>query len=618
MRTILILCFYFSLQYSFGQNFKEIPLTTDIKEVTVFLQGAQIFETGYTVVPVGKSVLRISNLSPYIDEKSIHVKAKGDFTILSVNHKHNFLGELKKSEKLDSLNAQVDGIELQIAREKARLEVLEEKQSLLHENKNLKGDNAGISMNQLRDAINFYESENTRIKEEKIQINQRMEKLKSSQNKIKNQLRLVNDQKELPVGEIEIRVEAKSQINGDFNISYVVSNAGWFPKYDIRVHDVVNPLELNYKAEVFQNTGVDWKNVKLRFSNAQPQQSGLLPDLRTWNLNFARNTVIEKHTYQRFQNVRGKILDEEGMPLPGASIIIQGTNIGTVSDLSGNYDLTLPNGASHLAVSFVGMESQTVPINKQEINVLLKDDAQQLSEMVVTGYGGELQGKVAGIKIRGSASPINTIATTVIENQTTMDIEINDPYTIMSNGEKLLVELKKHSIDAIYEYYAVPKIDKDAFLMAKIINWDQYNFLEGEANLYFEDAFVGRSILEAKSFEDTLNISMGRDKNIVLGREKKEQFYQKRFFGNIVTETRGFTIIVRNKKSHPIKLQIFDQLPVSINSDITVKSIDLSKGIVEDPTGKVNWVLNLDPQQQKNLNFEYEVRYPRREKVMLE
>jgi len=211
-----------------------------------------------------------------------------------------------------------------------------------------------------------------------------------------------------------------------------------------------------------------------------------------------------------------------------------------------------------------------------------------------------------------------TITTRVIENQTTVEIEVAIPYSIKSNGDKLQVELKKHEIEALYEYYAIPKLDKDAFLIARVINWDQYNLLEGEANLYFEDAFVGRSILDAKSLQDTLNISLGRDRNIVINRVKNEQFSKRRTIGSNTTETRGFKISVRNKKSQAIKLTLFDQIPVSVISDINVNPIELTKGQLNDKTGKVIWELNIDPQQQKEINLQYEVKYPKREKVILE
>ena len=208
--------------------------------------------------------------------------------------------------------------------------------------------------------------------------------------------------------------------------------------------------------------------------------------------------------------------------------------------------------------------------------------------------------------------------TTVIENQTTVEFAVEIPYTIKSNGEKLMVELKKYNIDANYQYYAIPKLDKDAFLVAQMTDWDQYNLLEAEVNLYFEDAFIGRTILEARSLKDTLTLSLGRDKNIVIGRSKIEQFSKRKAMAGSGHETRGFKTVIRNKKSQPIKLTVFDQIPVSIMNDINVTPTELTNGTLDEKTGKVVWELHLEPQQQKELLLQYEVKYPKRERVLLE
>ena len=535
MRLTLTIVPLFLITQVFSQTFKEKGLKTEIKEVTVFLNGAQVFESGEVSIPIGKSILKIMNLSPFIDEKSIQVKADGDFTILSVNHKLNYLNASKKDEKIDSLRKLVDEIELTVSRSNARLGVLKEKQSLLNENKKLGGENSGVTIVQLKQAIELYETEITRIKEEEITTNRKIQLMVKEQGRIEQQLKELNEQNALPNSEIEIRVSSEHQVNAKVSLTYLVSNAGWYPKYDIRVENIKSPLVLTYKAEVFQNTGVDWKNVKLRFSNGDPNQSGVVPELKTWNLNFARNTT-------------------------------------------------------------------------------------QLSEAAVASYGVDraLQGMVPGVQISAGKSAANTVPTTVIENQTTVEIEVVTPFSVKSNGEKLQVDLRKHQIEALYEYYAIPKLDKDAFLVARIINWDQYNLLDGEANLYFEDAYVGRSILNARSLQDTLAISLGRDKNIVVGREKIEQYRKKKTIGSNIAETRGIKIVARNKKSQPIKLTIFDQIPLSVVSDIIVSPLELTSGRLDEKTGKVTWELTIDAQQQKDINLQYEVKYPKREKVILE
>lgn len=595
----------------------------EIKEVTVFLNGAQIFEEGKITIPAGKTILRVTDLSPHIDEKSIQVKADGDFTILSVNHKFNYLNELTNDERIDSLKALAEVLEVAVERDYARLNVLSEKLSLLNENKNLGGQASGVSIAQLKQAMEFYEAEISKIKEEEIKTNKSIERKSEKINQIEQQLRELNETNSLPSSEVEIRVSSENEVSSKIDLTYLVANAGWFPKYDIRVENINSPLELTYKAEIFQNTGVDWKNVTLRFSNGDPNQSGVLPELNTWNLNYARYTTFDNRygMPSAIRNVSGTVISEgDRKPLPGVNVIVKGTTIGTVTDMNGNYSLTLPNNASTLVFSFIGFSSQEVPIAQPNIRVVMQSDVQQLAEVVATGYEPErlLQGQAPGVRIRGESSIAKSVPTTVVENQTTVEFEVSTPYSITSNGEKLQVDLKRHEIEAIYEYYAVPKLDKDAFLIAQLANWDQYNLLAGEANLYFEDAYVGRTILDAKSLQDTLEISLGRDKNIVINREKNEQFSKRQTFGSNVIETRSFKINIRNKKSQSIKLTLFDQIPHSVVDDIEVSPMELSSGHLDENTGKVKWELTLEPQEQKDINLQYEVKYPKREKVILE
>ena len=612
---------------AFSQSFAERELITTIDEVTIYLQGGLITRTGKLEIPSGKSMLKLSSLSPHIDDKSIQLKATGDFTILSVNHKLNYLNSMEKVERIAQLNKEIESFELERATAESRLQILSEKESLLDENKNLGGQTSGASLTQIKQAIEFYDRELTAIKSDEIDTKLKIKELDKKISSIGQEISSVHRKDELPTGEIEIRIDAKINSSAEFKITYLVANTGWYPKYDVRVSSLEKPLELEYKADVYQNTGVNWENVKLKLSNGNPNQSGVAPELETWHLNYARNTYLNSAyglVSNRVRNVSGKILSENGEPLRGANILIKGTTVGTVADSEGNYSLTLPNGATHLLVSFIGYSSRELSISSSKINVKLAADVTELSEVVAAdrGFSDQLQGQAAGIRIRGNPSIIaqksEVMTVSTIENQTTFEFEVDRPYSVKSNGEKLSVDLNSYEIETIYEYYAVPKLDKEAFLIARISNWDQYNLLEGEANLYFEDAYVGRSILDARSLEDTLNISLGTDKSIVIGREKIDEFSTRRTIGSNKIESRGFKIIVRNKKSQPIKLILFDQIPIAAISDITVSAENLSNGKLNEKTGEIRWKLHLKPLEQKELNLSYEVKYPKDEKVILE
>lgn len=623
MRKI-ILPFLLMAMGIYGQDLPEKELKSSISEVTVFLEGAQVTREAKAQIPRGTTILKLNSLSPFIDEKSVQVKAKGEFTILSVKHTLDYLDEREKSERTDSLQNEIGEISFEIDRKKTRLEVLQEKESLLDKNKNLNGENSSASLSQLKQAIDFYDKELSEIKSEYLKIQESIKELETRKDKLQNQIADVGLQKELPSGQIEIRVEADAAVSADFNISYLVKNAGWYPNYDLRVKDISSPISLEYKADVYQNTGTDWKNVKLKLSNGNPNQSGVAPELETWYLNYARNTVFVPSVTDRFDNsvksVTGKVVDSDGMPLPGVNVMVKGSTVGTQTDFDGNYQITLPNNAKYLVYSFVGYKTETRSISSSQINIALQADTAMLEEVVVTGYSGKLSGRTNGIAIRGSSamSAAKNIKTSTIENQTTVEFEVEKPYSIPSTGEKLSVNLTEYNIDASYEYYVVPKLDTDAFLIAKINNWDRYNLLEGETNLFFEDAYVGRTVLDAKSLNDTLSISLGRDKSIVIGREKVDQYSKRRIIGSNKIDTREFKIYVRNKKSQPIQLTLYDQIPVAAINDIDVDNVEISGGDLDEKTGEVTWDLNLKANEQKELSLKYEVKYPKSERVILE
>lgn len=526
-----------------GQEFREKQLPTQIQEATVFLKGAQVFESGSVNIPAGKTVLKVRNLSPYINQSSIQVKGEGEFTILSVNHRINYINELKRNEQIDSLKKAIELLTMSISRDQARLESIIERQSVLVANRNLGGTSGGATVAQLKLAMDFHESELLKIKEEEIRINKSIEQKKLELAKLEQQLSELTQRQSTPSSDIEIRIDANKSGVANFVISYLVSNVGWQPKYDIRSDNISSPLNMIYKAEFYQNTGVDWKNVKLRFSNGEPNKSGVLPILNTWNLDFFRNAISK----------------------------------GYLNEV--------------VVTAMAPMQLDDDRQNEEGRNM-----------------------KMPRLKAAEAEIP----QTNVVENQTTVEMELQDPYSINSGNERFTVDLKKFKVEASYEYLTIPKLDKDAFLVAKITNWDQYNLLDGEANLYFEDGYVGKTWLNTKSLEDTMNISLGRDKNIVIVREKVTQFAKSKVVGNNVTDSRGIRISVRNKKSSLIKITLIDQIPKSVTNEIVVNPLELSNGNLDIATGKITWELNIEKMQQKEINFQYEVRYPKKGKVILE
>ncbi|MHB1148296.1 MAG: mucoidy inhibitor MuiA family protein [Lutibacter sp.] len=435
------------------------------------------------------------------------------------------------------------------------------------------------------------------------------------------QIKTLTSKRDFPNGEILVKIDSKNNTKANFELSYLVGNSGWFPSYDIRAKNINEPIEIIYKANVKQDTKIDWNNVKLILSSANPNISGVAPELKTYFLNY--NTLPP--TYNLISNeIKGKVVDEKQLPIPGVNVIVKGTTIGANTDFDGNYSITIPNNSSQLEFSFIGYESQTLSLTSSTLNVYLKEDSQTLDEVVVSGYGSKkrksinevLEGKVSGLQIRGATS--FQIPSEQVEKQTTVNFEIEIPYSIKSDNKSYSVDMVNYNLPAEYKYFCVPKLDKDAFLIANISDWEKYNFLEGEANIFFEETYVGKTLLDIRYATDTLKISLGRDKNVSVKREKIKNFATKQFIGSKKEESRVWSINVKNNKSQKIDMLIFDQIPVSTLEEIKVDIFETSGAKHNTETGEIKWDFSIEPNESKKFELKYSVKYPKIRNLIIE
>ena len=197
-------------------------------------------------------------------------------------------------------------------------------------------------------------------------------------------------------------------------------------------------------------------------------------------------------------------------------------------------------------------------------------------------------------------------------------VSISIPYTIAADGEKYMVEIQKNTLTAKFEYQCVPKLDPDAFLIARVTGWEDLNLLSGPMNLFFEGSYVGKSNLDMQNTQDTLELSLGRDKNIVIKRERRREFTALQVIGANRKESRAFDISIRNNKKQDVDMVLMDQLPVSANKDITIDATELSGALIDKDSGKLTWKFLLKPSESRTFRLAYEVKYPKDKKVILE
>lgn len=201
--------------------------------------------------------------------------------------------------------------------------------------------------------------------------------------------------------------------------------------------------------------------------------------------------------------------------------------------------------------------------------------------------------------------------TTSIQTSVSTEFKIKLPYTVNSSGKPTLVDIANHSLNAEYLYSVAPKLDADAFLLARITGWGELNLLPGDANVFFEGTYVTKTFIEPSDIRDTLAISLGRDKRIVVKREKLKDFTTRKTIGGNQRDSFAYEISVRNTKSDVVKILIEDQVPVSQNSQIEVSVLDAGGAKYNTQTGKLVWELTLQPQETKKVSHKFEVKYPK-------
>jgi uncharacterized protein (TIGR02231 family) len=231
----------------------------------------------------------------------------------------------------------------------------------------------------------------------------------------------------------------------------------------------------------------------------------------------------------------------------------------------------------------------------------LKSKAELLEEVAVTNT---LQGQVAGVAVSQNENMLNA----------SFDIEI--PYDIASNSKPHSVTLKEFSQPANFKYYSVPKVDGDAFLMAEITNYDKLNLLPGEANIIFENSYVGKSFINPNATTDTLNLSMGRDKKITIKREKVAEQTGTKLIGSSKKQTFTYEIRLRNGKKEAVDLLLKDQYPVSTDKDMEIELLNAGGAAVNKETGVLTWKLNLKAGATETIRISYSVKYPKDKNIL--
>lgn len=530
---ILTICLLVSA-IAFAQ--KPIFTSAKTKAATVYFSGAEITQSTSVNLPIGTSEIVIKNVADYLNENTVQIGAPKSVTVLSVQFSDNYISEYELDESNPAIKRVQDSI-LYVQKELKKIQIdkysHQQTIEILDKNKEIRGANSGLNVTELMKLVEYYKSKRTELDNAVVLLVEKETKWNKTLSELNNKLE-INTQKEEKTSEGKLILQVMNEVAGNVNldISYITYSASWQPFYDLRAENINTSIDLAYKAKVTQNTGIDWKKVKLTLSSGNPNQNNLAPLLQAWFLRYNYPFKYEKEAnYTENKDNKSNVIE---------SVVVQGYRTTTKKDKSS-----------------------------------------------ISNY------------------------TEIVEGQLNVSFDIDIPYDILSNGKAHSVSLKDIKIPATYKYYAVPKVEKEAFLLAELNDYAKYNLLPGEANIVFEGMYVGKTMINPNQTQDTLNLSMGRDKKISIKRERITDKSGTKFLSSYKEQTFTYDITVRNNKKEDINMLLKDQYPLSTDKEITVELLDKDGAKANEETGVLTWEIKLKPNETKKYRISYKVKYPK-------
>lgn len=554
-RTLLPVALQFIVLTLAAQE-QSIKITPTVQSAVIYLDGAELYQSRQVSLNAGRTQITFNGISSKVISKSIQVTAGGDVNILSVTDKLNFMDEVQNSPKTKAINDSVKLLNDNITQLGLDKEAYQTEKTMLGKNQSIGGQEKGVSVAELKLAADFYRSRIKEINAEMYKLDKKIDAYNETLDKLNQELFEINGTPKGPTAEITVLVASAVKQTINLDLKYLVSDAGWAPSYDIITEDVNKPITLKYRAKVYNNTDVDWKNIRIKLSTGDPMKNASKPELEDWYLNF--------------NNVGGN---------GNAGALGR----GRYSDLS-----------------------QQNLLNSSQNTMAYQEYAKMEKKAADSGKFAQRIGSQPAVALEE-----------IEISDLSAEFDIKTEYTVPSDAKPYIIEVTSYNLPANYKYFSVPKVDKSAFMLARITGWEELELVAGPANVYLGGTYVGQSFINTKSTNDTLDLSVGRDNKIMVSRAQLRDFNTEKVIGNNKKTTYAYEIVVKNNRKSAITIDVEDQLPVSQSSEITVESIELSKGELNPLTGKIKWTLTIEPGEAKKINLSFSVKYPRNKSIQL-
>lgn len=609
-KITLIICLAIATINIYAENVKGV-----LKRATVYFSGAELTHTVNVSLRQGENSLTIEGLTPNIDVNSLKINVNNSVMVAASEFTTDYLTEKKSSDYIKKLKDSIDNCNAMIARLASAIKINTSSLELLKKGveNNLSNKTEGstsmvkkhLTTAEITQNLDYYNNKAAALEKSIYDDNLKKTELSQKLTNLQSQLRQEQGKKGVFNGILNLNLVASYATNATVTVSYFTSQARWVPFYDMVVTDASKPVNLKGRSKVSQNTGIDWNNINITLSTATPSKTKDAPVFDTWFLDFVYNNygyyggmnkkMSNAITYDMAESKDAIALEESAVSN------VKARAVRSVSDAQ--QILYVVDG-----VPYDGDISEINPNSIASTTVLKEAQATAM-------YGSRGAGGVVLITTKKMEDYI-----AVEEKNIAMEYKIDLPYTIPGNGKEQIINLKDYNLSPEYKFYAAPKLDQNAFLVADFKDWEKLNILSGLANITYDGTYVGQTYLNTSQTNNVMSVTLGSDKRISVKREKLTDFSQVKILGSDTKVTLAYKITVKNNQNKAVKFTLKEQYPISSQKEIKVELLDketTKPTYNKEDIGVVTWDFDLAAGESREFRIAYSVKYPKDKKINL-
>jgi uncharacterized protein (TIGR02231 family) len=549
--TIAIVFLAFLAAYTTAQPL-EIPGKID--EVVVYHGQALVTRQITLDLPQGNSEVLVTSLPERIILESIYAESSGDTKVLSVRYRTRAV-EADSREEVKKLDAEIEGIKRQQYQAKRDNDIARWFFDHFDALWKLTVDATNVDLNRSMLDAGVFEKLATYLETKNKQWHERLVEIEFHSQDLQRQLELLERKRnELAAERTKSQREAILYLNkagkgkSAVELNYLVNDADWLPQYNLRGDTDKANMLIEYNAVINQTSGEDWDSVALSLSTAEPAMVASAPTLEALNIGLRPQFVQQAEQAV----ITGDMLQQQDFK-------------GLIQQ---RIEVAREGKAAELRLRKIAADNQTWELNTSRGQIVrMKEEIEAIRRIEGISVTYELPGRI----------------------------------TLPSRSDQQLATIATVNTKADFIFIATPLLTDYVYLQADLLNDSDTIFLPGQASVFRNDQFVGKSQMPVVTIGEKLTTGFGIDSQIRVTRELEDK--QTNFQGGNRIDTFKYRIALENYKNSLVRLRLIDRLPYTDDKSIKIELTNNSRPLSDDSEyirkdkkkGLMRWDIELAP-----------------------